>query len=86
MFYGCDGAQIDRIEGSGEGDDGWTISNDMIDFSSDADRDNISSWGTTGDDDRDQHILGIMFSTGGRCAVLSLNDTTAYNSYDIDNL
>lgn len=86
VFYGCDGAQIDRIEGSGEGDDGWTISNDMIDFSSDADRDNISSWGTTGDDDRDQHILGIMFSTGGRCAVLSLNDTTAYNSYDIDNL
>lgn len=66
VFYGCDGAVIDR--GGIEGDDKTTIAHDMVDG---ADQGDVIG------DDNPEYILRFPFSTGGRCALLSMKNDCA---------
>lgn len=66
VFYGCDGAVIDR--GGNEADDDTTIAYDML---SGADQEDVIT------DDDAIYSLRIPFSTGGRCAIISMKSDCA---------
>lgn len=78
VIYGTDGAQVDK--GGNLGDDEWTIAHDMVDGANDGDMSVGYDYPTLRSKG---HSLCFPFSTGGRCALLQLDDRNSNDNRPI---